>query len=205
VRLFIVWDMSLAATTICVVGEHGKNVREAEVASDPEPLRALLQTLDSSIAAVGTEASPLAQWLYRGLTDAGLGAVLMETQQVKGAVKAKPIETDRRDAEGIARLLRLGWFRPGPRQVSFGARGSCHSQRSYGNPPSRNQSGARDVSGGISNAGDVNLRRALCQAATVVMDEEGQKTTRWTVFPTIGCRATWLRSWGAQVYNAKVG
>nr|WP_225612537.1 transposase [Paracoccus sp. PAR01] len=28
--------------------------------------------------------------------------------------------------------------------------------------PSRSQSGARDVSGGITKAGDVNLRRALC-------------------------------------------
>ena len=38
--------------------------------------------------------------------------MLMETRQVKGALKAMPIKTDRRDAEGIARLLHLGWFRP---------------------------------------------------------------------------------------------
>lgn len=31
---------------------------------------------------------------------------------MKGALKAMPIKTDRRDAEGIARLLHLGWFRP---------------------------------------------------------------------------------------------
>lgn len=30
---------------------------------------------------------------------------------MKGALKAMPIKTDRRDAEGIARLLHLGWFR----------------------------------------------------------------------------------------------
>lgn len=28
------------------------------------------------------------------------------------ALKAMPIKTDRRDAEGIPRLLHLGWFRP---------------------------------------------------------------------------------------------
>lgn len=50
--------------------------------------------------------------------------------------------------------------------------------------PSRNQSGERDVSGGITKAGDVNLRRALCQAATVMMHRG---------------RATWLRTWAAQV------
>jgi len=34
------------------------------------------------------------------------------TRQVKGALKAMPVRTDRRDAKGIARLLHLGWFRP---------------------------------------------------------------------------------------------
>ena len=42
--------------------------------------------------------------------------------------------------------------------------------------PSPNQSGERDVSGGITKASVVNLRRALFQAATVKMYEEGQKT-----------------------------
>lgn len=46
------------------------------------------------------------------MTEAGLSVVLMETRQVKGALKAMPITTDRRDAEGIARLLHLGWFQP---------------------------------------------------------------------------------------------
>ena len=45
--------------------------------------------------------------------------------------------------------------------------------------PSPNQSGERDVSGGITKAGVVNLRRALFQAATVKMYEEGQKTVQW--------------------------
>ena len=54
----------------------------------------------------------MTQWLHKGLTDAGFEAVLMETRQVKGALKAMPIKTDRRDAEGIARLLQMGWFRP---------------------------------------------------------------------------------------------
>ena len=58
-----------------------------------------------AIAAVGLEAGPLSQWLHRGLSNAGLPVVLMETRQVKGALKAMPIKTDRRDAEGIARLL----------------------------------------------------------------------------------------------------
>lgn len=40
---------------------------------------------------------------------------------------------------------------------------------SVGLTPSRSQSGERDVSGGITKACDVNLRRALCEAVTVMM------------------------------------
>ncbi|HHX90281.1 MAG TPA: transposase [Paracoccus sp.] len=46
------------------------------------------------------------------MSDAGFNVVLLETRQVKGALKAMPLKTDRRDAEGIARLLQMGWFRP---------------------------------------------------------------------------------------------
>lgn len=111
-RLFIGLDVSLEKTAICVVSAHGEIIKEAEAASEPEALARWLSDLDGSIAAIGLEAGPLSQWLHHGLTEAGLDAVLMETRQVKGALKAMPIKTDRRDAEGIARLLHLGWFRP---------------------------------------------------------------------------------------------
>ena len=68
--------------------------------------------LPHGIAAIGLEAGPLSHWLHKGLSDAGFETVLMETRQVKAALKAMPIKTDRRDAEGIARLLQMGWFRP---------------------------------------------------------------------------------------------
>lgn len=301
-KLFIGLDVSLAKTAVCVVSEHGQIVKEAEVASEPEALARWLGNLDGSVAAIGLEAGPLSQWLHRRLGESGLEVVLMETRQVKGALKAMPIKTDRRDAEGIARLLHLGWFRPvhcksvsaqevravlGARKAvqqnmialemslrgllrNFGlkvgtisrgrfesrireladgnsmletatapmlrARASlrqelaglekqvrqlaqddpvCHRLMTMpgvgavvaltfrsavddparfssskkvgpwaGLTPSRTQSGERDVSGGITKAGDAKLRRALCQAATVMMNRG---------------RSTWLRTWGAQL------
>ena len=106
-RLFVGLDVSLAKTAICVVSEHGKIVNEAQVASEPEVLERWAREQEGTIAAIGLEAGPLSQWLHRGLSGAGLDVVLMETRQVKGALKAMPIKTDRRDAEGIARLLTL--------------------------------------------------------------------------------------------------
>ena len=104
--------MSLEKTAICVVSEHGKIVKEVQVASEPEALLRWICGQDGVIAAIGLEAGLLSQWLHRGLSEAGQPVGLMETRQVKGALKAMPIKTDRRDAEGIARLLHLGWFRP---------------------------------------------------------------------------------------------
>ena len=111
-EIYIGLDVSLASTAICVLGEKGKIVTEAQVASAPESLVAFMRDLPHEIAVIGLEAGPLSHWLHKGLTDAGFEAVLMETRQVKSALKAMPIKTDRRDAEGIARLLQMGWFRP---------------------------------------------------------------------------------------------
>ncbi len=111
-NVYIGLDVSLASTSICVIGEKGKIVTEAQVASTPEALVAFMGKLEHEIAAIGLEAGPLSHWLHKGLTGAGFEAVLMETRRVKAALKAMPIKTDRRDAEGIARLLQMGWFRP---------------------------------------------------------------------------------------------
>ena len=46
------------------------------------------------------------------MRDAGLAVELLETRHVRDAFKAMPVKTDRKDARGIAQLMRLGWFRP---------------------------------------------------------------------------------------------
>ena len=38
--------------------------------------------------------------------------MLLETRQVKAALSAMVVKTDRKDPRGIAQLLRMGWFRP---------------------------------------------------------------------------------------------
>ncbi|MCX8955177.1 transposase, partial [Ruegeria sp. NA] len=98
-------DVSLASTAVCVLSENGEIVQETVVLSEPDALISTLRELPQQVLRIGLEAGPLSQWLYKKMTDAGFETVLMETRQVKGALKAMPIKTDRRDAEGIARLL----------------------------------------------------------------------------------------------------
>ncbi len=105
-------DVSLELSSLCVLDATGRAVRETKVASEPEALVAFLHGLGLTIARVGLEAGPLSQWLYDGLRAAGYDAVLLETRHVKAALSAMAVKTDRRDARGIAQLLRMGWYRP---------------------------------------------------------------------------------------------
>ena len=110
-------DVSLELSSLCVLDVTGKVIREARVASEPEALVAFLRGLDVVIGRVGLEAGPLSQWLYDGLHKAGFGPVLLETRHVKAAMSAMAVKTDRRDARGIAQLLRMGWYRPVHRKL----------------------------------------------------------------------------------------
>src|SRR5687768_3585506 len=74
--------------------------------------RPLLRPTQRVGDAIGLEAGPLSQWLHAGLSEAGLETVLLETRHVKAALSAMIVKTDRKDARGIAQLLRMGWFRP---------------------------------------------------------------------------------------------
>jgi transposase len=105
-------DVSLERSSVCVVDATGKIVREAKVTSEPEALVAFFGQLGVALTRIGLEAGPLSQWLHAGLAAAGLEAVLLETRQVKAALSAMIVKTDRKDARGIAQLLRMGWFRP---------------------------------------------------------------------------------------------
>jgi transposase len=105
-------DVSLEASSVCVVDADGRIVCEAKVASEPEALIGWFAGLGVKLARIGLEAGPLSQWLHAAMARAGLAAELLETRHVRAAFKTMPVKTDRKDARGIAQLMRLGWFRP---------------------------------------------------------------------------------------------
>jgi transposase len=105
-------DVSLERSSVCVVDATGRIVREAKVASEPEALVVFFHQLGVAVTRIGLEAGPLSQWLHAGLTRAGFEAVLLEARHVKAALSAMVVKTDRKDARGIAQLLRMGWYRP---------------------------------------------------------------------------------------------
>jgi transposase len=74
-------DVSVKETSVCIVDDAGKIVREARVASEPE---ALLQALTNTIyrfKRVGLEAGPLSQWLYSVRRSGPLSELSTGTQE----------------------------------------------------------------------------------------------------------------------------
>jgi transposase len=105
-------DVSVKETSVCIVDDAGKIVREVRVASEPD---ALLQVLANNIyrfKRLGLEAGPLSQWLYSVLAEAGLPVICVETRHMRAVLKAQINKTDRNDARGIAQMMRVGLYRP---------------------------------------------------------------------------------------------
>jgi transposase len=105
-------DVSLDSSSVCVVDGAGKVVRESKVASESDALIAWFCELGLAMERIGLEAGPLSQWLHAGMREKGLAVELLETRHVRTAFKTMPVKTDRKDARGIAQLMRMGWFRP---------------------------------------------------------------------------------------------
>jgi transposase len=104
-------DVSLEVSHICVMDEAGRVVKELTARSDPLSLGQNLASWHGTLEKVGLEAGPLSQWLHRGLCELGFTVECLETRNLKAALSAMRVKTDRNDARGIATVLRVGWYR----------------------------------------------------------------------------------------------
>ena len=105
-------DVSVKETSVCVVDDTGKIVREVKVASEPEALLAVLKNPAYHFKRIGLEAGPLSQWLYGALAEAELPVICVETRHMQAVLKAQINKTDRNDARGIAQMMRAGLYSP---------------------------------------------------------------------------------------------
>ena len=105
-------DVSVKETSICIVDDTGKIVREVKVASEPDALLQVLKNSAYRFKRIGLEAGPLSQWLYSAFAEANLPVICVETRHMRAVLKAQINKTDRNDARGIAQMMRAGLYRP---------------------------------------------------------------------------------------------
>ena len=105
-------DVSVKDTSVCIVDETGKIIREVKLASEPDALLAVLRNAGYHFKRIGLEAGPLSQWLFSALAEAALPVICVETRHMRAVLKAQINKTDRNDARGIAQMMRVGLYRP---------------------------------------------------------------------------------------------
>src|SRR3954447_3649497 len=105
-------DVSVKETSVCIVDDTGKIVREVKVTSEPEALLEVLKNPAYRFKRIGLEAGPLSQWLFSAVAEAGLPVICAETRHMQAVLKAQINKTDRNDARGIAQMMRAGLYRP---------------------------------------------------------------------------------------------
>jgi hypothetical protein len=65
-------DVSVKETSVCIVDDTGRIVREVRVASEPGALLSVLRNLAYHFKRIGLEAGPLSQWLRDIVAQDGL-------------------------------------------------------------------------------------------------------------------------------------
>jgi transposase len=105
-------DWTVNETSVCIVDDSGRIVREVKVASEPGALLQALGNNANRFKQIGLEAGPLSQWLYSALAEANLPVICVETRHMRAVLKAQINKTDRNDAHGIAQMMRAGLYRP---------------------------------------------------------------------------------------------
>ena len=80
-------DVSVKETSVCIVDDTGRIVREVKVASEPDALLAVLTNPAYRFKRIGLEAGPLSQWLFSALAEAGLPVTDLRT--LAATIKAR--------------------------------------------------------------------------------------------------------------------
>src|SRR3954467_3474114 len=108
---------TLASVVAGVIDGGSGEVRSQRVPAGPDATVEWLRTLPAPVRVV-YEAGPTGYRLARACAGAGIGCVVAAPSKIRPA--ADRVKTDRRDAERLARLLRLGEITavrgPGPEE-----------------------------------------------------------------------------------------
>lgn len=110
-KFFVGLDVSADTTSVCVVDETGKIVREGKVESSPKSIAKFLSKEKRRCAAIGLEAGSISQWLFRELQQSKFPVTCIEARHAHSVLKARLNKTDRNDARGIAQLMRFGLYK----------------------------------------------------------------------------------------------
>ena len=109
---FVGLDVSQKLTAICVVDNPGRRLWRGQCATDPEQIARVVRKRAGEDCKTGVETGPMTPWLVHELRGRGLDVVCLDARHASAALKMQMNKTDQNDAEGLAQIMRTGWYRP---------------------------------------------------------------------------------------------
>ncbi len=109
---FVSLDVSQKLTAICVVDETGRRLWRGQCATDPGQIERIVRGHAGEDARIGVETGPMTPWLVHELRGRGLDVTCLDARHASAALKMQMNKTDQNDAEGLAQIMRTGWYRP---------------------------------------------------------------------------------------------
>ena len=107
---FIGLDVSLKDTCISV-RQGGQRVWRGKCPSDPKRIAEVLRKRTPQADRVVFETGPLSVWFYHALKAEGIPAICIDARHAKAALDMAPNKTDANDADGLAHLAEVGFYR----------------------------------------------------------------------------------------------
>lgn len=107
---YIGLDVSLKETAVSIRCS-GKRIWRGKCASDPALLAELIRKRAPEAERVVFETGPLSVWFYHELTALGVPAICIDARHAKAALDMAANKTDANDADRLAHLAEVGFFR----------------------------------------------------------------------------------------------
>jgi len=107
---YIGLDVSMKETALSIRRE-GKRIWRGKCISDPKIIAALIRKRAPAVERVLFETGPLSVWFYHSLRAEGLPAICIDARHAKAALDMAANKTDANDADGLAHLAEVGFFR----------------------------------------------------------------------------------------------
>jgi transposase len=107
---FIGLDVSLKDTFISV-REGGRRIWRGKCQSDPKLIAEMIRQRAPTVERIVFETGPLSVWFYHALMQEGLPAICVDARHAKAALDMAPNKTDANDADGLAHLAEVGFYR----------------------------------------------------------------------------------------------
>ena len=107
---YIGLDVSLKETAISV-RRDGKRIWRGKCPSDPNLIAEVLRKRAPAAERVVFETGPLSVWFDHALSAEGLPAICIDARHAKAALDMAPNKTDANDADGLAHLAEVGFYR----------------------------------------------------------------------------------------------